>query len=155
MDKVKKIAKIFFGLPLTIIAFIFIGKILYDALPQIKDHLLNAEITPIFIGLFFMLLFFMVRAIAWTKVLEFYGENEKGTLKSIYFYSLAETKRYVPGNIFSFVSRVQKFSTEELPTKTIVKALALEAIVMVISASVVSLPSIFGLSNLNYFLSAQ
>lgn len=152
MDKVKKIAKIFFGLPLTVIAFFFIGKILYDALPQIKDHFLNAEMTLIFIGLFFMLLFFMVRAIAWTKVLEFYGENEKGTLKSIYLYSLAETKRYVPGNIFSFVSRVQKFSTEKLPTKTIVKALALEAIVMVISASAVSLPAIFGLSNLNYYL---
>ena len=152
MDKVKKIVKIFFGLPLTIITFVFIGKILYDALPQIKEHLSNANPTLIFIGLFFMLFFFLLRAIAWTKVLEFYGESEKGILKSVYLYSLAETKRYIPGNIFSFISRVQKFSTDSIPKKTVITALALEAFVMVLSALIISLPSIFGLSKLNDYL---
>lgn len=154
MDKVKKFAKIFFGLPLTIIAFIFIGKILFDSLPQIKDNLLNANPTLIFIGVFFMLFFFLLRAIVWTKVLEFYGESEKGILKSVYLYSVTETKRYIPGNIFSFISRVQKFSTDTLPKKTVITALFLEAFVMVLSALIVSLPAIFWFSNLNNYLFA-
>lgn len=150
MDKVKKIIKIVLGLPLTIIAFVFIGKIFFDSLPQIKENLLSADPILILIGVFLMLGFFLVRSIAWTKVLGFYGESEKSVLESVYAYSLAETKRYIPGNVFSFVSRIQKFSSESFPKKTILKALALEAFVMVISAVFISLPAIFGVIQFSY-----
>lgn len=150
MNKVKKFIKIFLGIPLTVIAFIFIGKIFFDSLPQIKESLLNANPALILIGIFLMLGFFLVRSIAWTKVLEFYGESEKSVLESVYSYSLAETKRYIPGNIFSFVSRIQKFSSESFTKKTIIKALVLEAFVMVVSAVFVSLPAIFDVVRFNY-----
>lgn len=152
MNKAKKLIKIFLGVPLTIIAFIFIGKILYDSLPQIVPHLLKANPILLFIGLFFMLLFFLLRSVEWTKILEFYGENEKGLLKSIYYYSIAETKRYIPGNIFSFISRIEKFSSESIPRKTILKALALEAFIMVASALIVAIPTIIMLPNFENYL---
>ena len=101
-----------------------------------------------------MLFFFLIRAVAWTKILELYGESKRETFKSIFLYSAAETKRYIPGNIFSFISRIQKFSSVTLPKKTIITALALEAFVMVLSALLISLPAIFELSNLNDYLFA-
>ena len=151
MNRVKKIVKIFLGVPLTIIAFIFVGKILFDSLPKIVDHLKDADPLLLLIGVIFMLGFFLIRAVAWTKIIEFYTEKEKSIHESIYLYSLAETKRYVPGNIFSFVSRVQKFSTEKFPKTIVIKALGLEAIIMVISAGIISTPAILSIFNFEKF----
>jgi len=155
MIRVKKIVKIFLGIPLTIIAFIFVGKILFDSLPKIIDHLKSADPLLLLIGAILMLGFFLVRAVAWTKIVEFYTEKEKSVSESVYLYSLAETKRYIPGNIFSFVSRIQKFSTEKFPKTTIIKALGLEAIIMVISAGIISIPAILSIfSSVKYSLLA-
>lgn len=149
MSKVKKYLKVFLGLPLTFAAFFFIGKILTDSLPQISSHIEQANIVLLLMGMVFMLLFFLTRSIAWAKILSFFGETEKGIFHSIYSYSAAETKRYVPGSIFSFISRVQKFENSSLSKGTIVKALILESGVMVISAFTISLPAAFGIIRLN------
>lgn len=149
MSKVKKFVKIFLGLPLTIAALFFIGKILAESLPLISAHLAKANIFLILAGLFFMMIFFLVRAIAWSKVLNFFGNTDKTILDAVYSYSAAETKRYIPGNIFSFISRVQKFETKSLSKSVLIKALVLESVVMVISACVVSIPAVFGLIKLN------
>lgn len=148
MNRVKRLAKIIFGIPLTIISFIFIGKIFVDSWSEISHLLQNANLTLIFIGTFFMLLFFLFRSFVWIKILKLYEKNTTPVSKQIYDYTLAETKRYIPGNIFSFVSRVQKFKSHTLSHKKLIFALVLESIIMVLSACVVSIPGVFKLINL-------
>jgi len=142
MNQVKKISKIALGIPLTLLSFFFIGKIIFDSWPKISDRLESANWHLLIIGLFFMLGFFLIRAIAWGKIVNLFSESDRSPTESIYLYSLAETKRYIPGNIFSFVSRVEKFNSDNFSKRTVIKALALESIFMVLSAIFISLPEI-------------
>ncbi len=155
MNRIKKTAKILLGVPLTIIAFVFIGKIFLDSWPKIQQHLNSADPTLIFIGIIFMMGFFLVRSFAWLKMLNLFAKDERETTEGVYLYSLAETKRYIPGNIFSFVSRVQKFHGDTHSKGTVLKAIVLESLVMVISALLVSSPAIINIAkreNLSSFL---
>lgn len=142
MNRIKKTAKLLFGVPLTIVSFIFIGKIFLDSWPKIQDHLATADVTLLTIGIIFMTGFFLVRSFAWIKTLTFFANDEKTLSEGVYLYSLAETKRYIPGNIFSFVSRVQKFSGRTYSKGTVLRAIVLESVIMVCSAFIVSYPAI-------------
>ncbi len=151
MNRMKKIAKMLLGIPLTLISFFFIGKILFTSWQEIEKHIFSANPTLLIIGVFFMSGFFLVRSLAWIKLLELFGEREKSISESVYLYSLAETKRYVPGNIFSFISRAGKFNGKAYSKTIIVKAIILEAFVMVISALLISTPAILQILDFKYF----
>ncbi len=139
---IKKIIKFFFGIPLTLLSFYFIGSIIYKAKDDIGTHLLHANMVSLVLGLGFMLLFFLLKAICWKLILQKLGHDVPYT-KSNYLLSLGETKRYIPGNIFSFAARVQYFKEFDIPSKTVIKGLVVESFLLLFSSAVVSIPSIF------------
>ncbi len=152
MSRIKKFVKIFLGIPLTVVAFFFIGKIFFDSWSDIQPHLNSANFSLIFFGVIFMLLFFLVRSITWVKLLNFFSDDKKPIFDSIYLYSAAETKRYIPGNIFSFISRIQKFKTEKTNSRTIIKAIGLEAIIITATATLASVIALNHFYNLTNYL---
>ncbi len=143
MNRFKKIVKILFGVPLTCIAFFFIGKIFFDSWSQIQPHFLHANIWLLGFGVLCMLGFFALRSFSWIKILQFFAKSDKSITGTIYHYSLAETKRYIPGNIFSFISRIQKFEGKTYSKKTILHAILLETIIVIIASGIVSSIGIF------------
>ena len=144
-----------FGLPLTIISFYFILKILYGNQKNIPKNILHIDILQLISGFFFLFLYFFLRGVSWNQILKKQGYEHK-IGRSIYLFWLSETKRYIPGNLFSFISRVKNFKEEKIPSKTIVKSLFIEGLLLVSSAlfvSLFSLPVVLRIfSNINFNL---
>lgn len=70
-------------------------------------------------------------------------EGQSLTLKdSAFLWAFSEFKRYIPGNIWSFVGRSVSFSKKGIPGKTIAKALIIELQIVLTGAVITSLFSI-------------
>lgn len=141
-DKLRKILKFALGVPLTLIAFYFIFSTIFSAREQVWNSLSNANVPLLGFGLLLMVLFFFVRSIVWHRVLELLGIKIDYS-RGMFLLALAETKRYIPGNIFSFIARYNNYKEFEIPKGTFVKALFLESLAFAIAAVIVSIPGFF------------
>lgn len=139
----KNLLRSFLGIPLTVIAFIFIGKIFYDGRDQIFDSLKTIKPELFLLGLLFYASFFAVKSFVWIKILSARGHNPESR-QTIYHYSLSEIKRYIPGSIFAFIGRVD--THKNIPKKETLKGIGIEAILLVSSALIVSIPALFFLT---------
>lgn len=130
--------KIFLGLPLSIISLSFIISILLRNKDVVISLFVQSNKYTIGIGIILLILFIAMRSYAWKRLLEAYGYNVD-TIASMFFYQTSELKRYTPGKIFSFVARVSSFGELNIPSKVVLKLLIIEAVLAVLSASVISI----------------
>lgn len=140
MIRAKKLIRFFLGLPLTLLAFLFLGKILFDQRQYLVGNAVNLNPVLFAIGVLLYSGFFILKALAWFQI----QKKSLGRLpipNALLTYSLSETKRYIPGNIFAFISRFDRLSPHIKKTE-IAKGIAIEAILLILSATFVSLPSI-------------
>ncbi len=142
--KLKDYLRFFLGIPLTILAFIFIGKIFFDNKTTIFNSLVTANPILLLIGVFFMGLFFFIKSIIWIKILRARGHSPN-TRSTLFSYSLSEAKRYIPGSIFAFISRVGIHN--EIQKKEVVKGIGIEAVLLAGSALAVSIPALIFLTS--------
>lgn len=146
--KLKESLRFFLGIPLTILAFIFIGKIFFDSRETIVDALLSSD--PIFFisGIICFGVFFFIKSIIWIIILRTRGfsTDSKSTL---FRYSLSEAKRYIPGSIFAFISRLD-IHKSDVPRKETVKGIGIEALLLSASALFVSVPALLYLISRNF-----
>ncbi len=142
--KLKELLRFFLGVPLTIIAFIFIGKIFLDNRESIMQSLLGADLLLFLLGVVLMTCFFATKSYIWLGILKARGFVVP-TKKTLYLYSISEAKRYIPGSVFAFLSRMG--THEEIPKKETIKGIGIEAILLALSAIVVSIPSLMYLIN--------
>lgn len=143
----KKLLRFFLGIPLTIIAFLFIGKIFWDGKDQILTSLFSIKPELFLLGILFYSSFFALKSYIWIKILEARGHNPD-IRSTIYSYSISEIKRYIPGSIFAFIGRVD--THKSVPKSETLKGIGIEAALLVLSALLISLPAIIFLS-LKYF----
>src|SRR5690348_1130695 len=97
------------GWPFSIIALIFIVKLIGPQLTTIWRHL--GDINPIFllIGIVSFALFYFLKSFLWHRMLQTRGY----TLRfhdTCFWWLISEIKRYIPGNIWSFLGRSVLFS---------------------------------------------
>lgn len=137
-NPILNIAKLLMGWPLSIIALFFIFKLIFLKTNEILPSLKDLNIPIILISIVCFLGYFFLRSYVWKKILQEKGHNipfKDSTL----LWSLAEIKRFIPGNIWSFLSRTSLFSGREVPTKTIISSLITEAQLFVVSSLLVSI----------------
>lgn len=146
LEKAKNIVKFFFGIPLTIISLYFIFNFIYTSRNEIIPHLGNINLLPFITGIIFLLLFFLLRSLAWKSILDREGYSID-TVKSTYLLAAAEIKRYIPGSVLGFISRVNSFGTFGIRSRTIIKMILYESIIFVFSSIVVSIPGILYISS--------
>jgi hypothetical protein len=133
--------KFFVGWPLSLTALYFIGA---KTITQLQDHPIafsELSYSSLFLSTIFFLLYFFTRGYIWQKELSFFGYSLT-TYESIYHWAASELKRYIPGNIWSFLGRGIRFGEMGVTKKHIVTALILEAQLIVLGALVISLPAI-------------
>lgn len=132
---IKTFLKTFIGLPLTIISFYFIFSIIIRNKENVLHSLKSGNILVLVIGCFFLFLFFLIKAILWWKLLK---ENNFNTdiNEGLYNYSLSEIKRYIPGNIFSFIARTSSFNSMGVPVKKTVYFLFIEAFLLTLASTI-------------------
>lgn len=143
----KKLLRFFLGIPLTTVAFIFIGKIFYDSREEVIQTLSSIKPEVFAIGIFFYAIFFTIKSFAWIEILKSRGHSVN-IRKTIFDYSFAEIKRYIPGSIFAFAGRISSHDT--IPKKETLKGIGIEAIILLAAAFIGSLPAIYFLTQLFY-----
>lgn len=130
-------AKFIIGWPLSLVALFFIGKILLQKAPSVS-LLLSLNYLFIFLALISFGLYFLFRVIFWKKLTEEKG-IKTGFVQTAYIWSISEIKRYIPGNIWSFVGRTKAYEKYHISTKTFTHLLFLEILFLIVSSLVVSL----------------
>ncbi len=136
------VLKFAIGWPLSAVALFFVGKLIVSngntALLNIKE--LNFVLLSLGIACF--LLFYFIRTIVWKIILRElgYGVPQR---KASFLWEVSELKRFVPGNIWSFLGRATLFSDIGIPTKTIAKGLIIETQSFLLSCFIISTLAIF------------
>lgn len=133
--------KFFIGWPLSLTAIYFIGS---KTLSQLQSHPIDISklsYSALLFSAVFFLLYFFVRAYIWWKEMAYFGYS-LNLYESMYHWAASELKRYIPGNIWSFVGRGVRFNEKGVEKKHIFTSLVLEAQLIVFGAMVISLPSI-------------
>ncbi len=156
MNKTISTFKFLIGWPLSFLAIIFLIKFAFPKLPIVLKKIYAINYWYLIFSITLFLCYFLLRSYLWKKILEFKG-HRVSFWKTAYLWGFSEFKRYVPGNVWSFLSRVSLFSDVGVDKKIAGLALLDEIQLIVVSCtliSIFSLPLMIG-SNENAELSSQ
>ncbi len=138
--------KFLIGWPLSFISIAFIVKLVIDKSSGVSLDLGNINYLYLLIGITFFFIYFILRSFLWQQTLK-----EKGYKinfrENTYRFSFSEIKRYVPGNIWSFLSRAHQFSALGVDKKTVGVSILADIQLVIIGCGIVSLLSIPWLLN--------
>lgn len=147
----KPIFEYFLGYPLTILAFLFIGNILYSSRVKIASSLFHTNLFHLTLGILCVSLFFMVKGILWILLL---NKNNLVTNRKrlLFSYTFSEIQRYIPGNIFAYLKRIKTHKAENIDTRSVVKNIVIESAILASSAALLSITGVLFLLKNNSFI---
>lgn len=141
MKHTRPLIKFLIGWPLTLISLFFIFKIISPHFFEVSSQLNHINIGILLLGITSFITYFFIRSIFWKKLLALKGHSL--TLKEIsYYWGFTEIKRYIPGNIWSLLSRANMLSGRKVPIKTTVTATIIEAEFITIGSLLLSIFSL-------------
>lgn len=135
------IIKYLLGWPLSITSLYFVYRIIEPKLPTLLPKLSEINWLILFYGFFFFFLYFLLRGILWSELLRLKGYRIPFK-KSLFFWNTSELKRYVPGNIWSFLGRTFSFSNLGVKKSDVINSLLIESELIVAGTAIVSLMSL-------------
>ena len=122
-----------FGWPLGLIALYFILRIIAPQSNLIFKSLENTNYWLILFGCVFLFVYFIFRAILWYLILKEHN-SDLSFKDTVYGWTIAEIKRYIPGSIWAIGSRVLHFSDKGLSKKEVSKAWLQEAQLIILGS---------------------
>ena len=137
MSKLRNYIKLFVGWPLSIISLIFIIRLVSEKSQSILPYLKNISLSFLILSLCTFLLYYFIRGVLWKKVLEYQG-RKIGYLENAYRFEIAELRRYIPGNIWSYVSRATVYGEIGMSKTDVTKSLLLEGQLVVLGCLIAS-----------------
>jgi glycosyltransferase 2 family protein len=138
MNRITSTLKFFIGWPLAIIALYFLIKLFLPQFSSIQSRIDNLNVTLLTLSMILFLLYHFSRSYLWKKIMEYKGFKLK-FMENAYLWEFSEFKRYVPGNIWSFLSRFALFGNRGVDKKAIGLGLIDEIQLLIISCSLISL----------------
>ncbi|MCL4417952.1 MAG: DUF2079 domain-containing protein [Actinobacteria bacterium] len=107
---------------------------------MICSYLSKANYFILLLGFFCFIAYFFLRGYVWQLLLK--AKNYNLSFREVlYFWEISEFKRYIPGNIWSFIGRGVSFTDLKVKKNDIVHSLVVEAVLIIISSITVSLLS--------------
>jgi uncharacterized membrane protein len=97
----------------------------------------HIHISFILIGLLFFAGYYFLRSYIWYSLLTFHG-NKLDLAESLFNWSFAQLKRYIPGNIWGIVGVSLHFSQKNVSKKDLSSSFVTETILVLLTASFVS-----------------
>lgn len=140
-SKLLSLLKYLIGWPLTVVAFFYLGKIIWEKLPEITPYLHTLNYSHLITGTVFLIIFYFLRSYLWYRILRNFSYR-LSFKESTYLWSLSELKRYIPGNVWSFIGRAVLFHKKGVEKKDVAKGLVIEAELFVIGCTIISLLSL-------------
>lgn len=129
--------KYLIGWPLSFIALFFVLRMVFDSTSKTLPNITNINYGFLLIGILSFITYFFLRTYLWKYILGEKGEHIPYKKNSLY-WSTSELKRYVPGNIWSFLARTSSLEKESLSKKDVFSFLTFEAGMVAISSFAVS-----------------
>ncbi len=137
-NKLVGFVKFLIGWPLAIAAIIFVLKLASPKFSEVLSFPHTINYYLLLLSFLAFILYFISRSYLWMKILEFKG-NKLPLKVTSYLWGFSEFKRYVPGNVWSFFSRVSLFSDVGVDKKVVGFALLDEIQLIVIPCAILSL----------------
>ncbi len=128
------------GWPLSLLAVFFIIKFIAPQTPTVLTQIQQLNPTLLFFGVFSFFLYYLVRSYIWYRLIK-KSTDSISFKEACSLWSLSELKRYVPGNVWSFLGRTFLFSEKGVKKKGIAVSLVTEAELFVLGSLWVSLLS--------------
>ena len=117
LDVIKRnlfsLLKYLIGWPLSFVALFFVIRLVFDNASKTLPNITNINYGFLFIGILSFLSYFFLRTYLWKYILGKKGEHIAFKKNALY-WSTSELKRYVPGNIWSFLARTSSLEKEKL-----------------------------------------
>lgn len=132
------LTKLFVGWPITIVSFFFIYRLISEKTNTLPLSLSDINFILLATSVFCFLVYFSLRVILWQRIL-LLKNHHTSFITTAFFWSNSEIKRFVPGNIWSLFSRIDKFSKKTIGKKEIFFAILEEAKIVVLSSLTVSI----------------
>lgn len=132
----------FIGWPLSLIALLFIIKLISPQIPTIGEHLATLNVLALFAGIGNFVVYFLLRSIFWYYLLRLKGYKHLSLAATTYLWAISELKRYIPGSIWALVGRTASFKKQQVDGKTTVAAFIIESQYIILGTFVISLMSL-------------
>lgn len=139
--KIKNLLKFAIGWPLSLLALYFIAKTFLPKSQEIAQNLSNMNGWLLGIGMLCFLMYYFLRSIVWQLLLTGFGYKVP-LHETIFLWASSEFKRYIPGNIWSFLGRTISFSEKGVRKKDVARGLLIEAEMILIGCIFVSFLSV-------------
>src|SRR3989344_89272 len=117
--------KFIIGWPLSAVALFYVGKLIVANSKNVHINISDLNFLLLFSGVFCFFLYYFVRTYIWKIILKEQGYNISQK-KASFLWEVSELRRFVPGNIWSFLSRGTLFSDVNVPARSVAKALVIE-----------------------------
>lgn len=127
------------GWPLSFFALYFIFKIISPETGRIIAKLENINYFLLTAGFASFFIYFLLRGVLWLSMLEEKGHKHLSFRESTFLWASSEFKRYIPGNIWSFLGKTILFSAKNIPTPDILGLMFWESILLTLGALLASL----------------
>lgn len=138
--------KFFLGWPLSLISIAFIVNLIINKSSELNVDFSKINVFYLLLGIFLFFVYYIFRSFLWQITLK-----EKGYKipfkENTYRFAFSEIKRYIPGNIWSFLSRGVLFAETGVDKKTLGISLLADVQEVIIGCGFVSLLAIPWLLN--------
>jgi hypothetical protein len=124
-----------------LLALGFMAMVTADLWPQIQQLDFHLQTGPTVISLVLLVILFMLDAYGWLRVLSSL-DHFPPALDSIRIWLLSSVARYLPGGIWSYVSRAEMTRKQGVDLPSISVALYLETMLLAASSLVAGLPAL-------------
>lgn len=137
-NKLFSLLKFLIGWPLSLLAIFFVIKIIAPQAPQFLSRLHEISLPLLTYGTICFLIYYFLRGYIWKRLVK--QEGYEISYKDINFiWAASELKRYIPGNIWSFVGRTFHLSERGITKKDIAKCTIFEIEFLTIGSAAASL----------------
>jgi len=129
------------GWPLSVLALIFVFNLIFSNLSKLTINISQINFGLVIVSIILFYVYFLMRSFLWQLTLREFG-YKINFRENTYRFSFSELKRYIPGNIWSFLSRGSQFSELGIDKKTLGISVLADIQLVIIGCAVISLFSI-------------
>jgi uncharacterized membrane protein/uncharacterized membrane protein YbhN (UPF0104 family) len=137
-DRIYSLLKFLIGWPLSIVAVFFLVKLVTPQAPKFFSQLHEISLPLLFYGIVCFLIYYFLRGYIWKRQIKQAG-YELSYKDVNYIWAASELKRYIPGNIWSFIGRSVLLHEKGMTKKDIAKCTLYEIEFLIFGAVAVSL----------------
>jgi hypothetical protein len=140
-NRIFSLLKFLIGWPLSILALLFIIKLVAPQARKLFSRLDEISLPLLSLAILCFLIYYFIRGYIWKRLIKQAGHEI--SYKDINFiWASSEVKRYIPGNVWSFLGRAVLLAERGISKKDITKYSIIEIELLVLGSIVVSLLSI-------------